>query len=133
MTAKQISGLFAPDQSTYVTLTDGNGNLATISGLGGTVSSVSVVTLNGITGAVATPSTTPAITFTLGVISPTGITSPSYTVSSAGPSIFSGTGAPTTSAAQGSVFLRSDGSTISTRMYLNTTGVSTWTAVTTLA
>ena len=45
--------------------------------------------------------------------------------------VFFGSGAPTLSAAQGSLYLRTDGSTTSTRMYVNTTGSTTWTAVTT--
>ena len=64
MTAKQISGLIAPDQSTYVTLTDGAGNLVNASGTG-TVTLVTLTTSNGITGSVATPSTTPAITVSI--------------------------------------------------------------------
>ena len=47
--------------------------------------------------------------------------------------IFYGSGAPTLSAAQGSLYLRSDGSSTSTRMYVNTNGSTTWTAVTTAA
>ena len=44
--------------------------------------------------------------------------------------IFFGTGAPTFSAGQGSLYLRSDGSSTSTRAYVNTGGTG-WTAVTT--
>ena len=40
-------------------------------------------------------------------------------------------GAPTLSAAKGSLYLRSDGSSTSTRMYVNTDGTTGWTAVTT--
>jgi len=47
--------------------------------------------------------------------------------------IFYGSGVPTVSAAQGSLYLRSDGSSTSTRMYVNTNGSTTWTAVTTAA
>ena len=47
--------------------------------------------------------------------------------------VFFGSGAPTLSAAQGSLYLRTDGSTTATRMYVNTTGSTTWTAVTTAA
>lgn len=49
------------------------------------------------------------------------------------PTISAGSGAPGFTAAQGSVFIRTDSGSVSTRMYVNTTGVSTWTAVTTLA
>ena len=53
--------------------------------------------------------------------------------------IFYGSGVPSASlyAAQGSLYLRTDGSSTSTRMYINTNGVTsgtaTWTAVTTAA
>jgi hypothetical protein len=47
--------------------------------------------------------------------------------------VFFGSGAPTLSAAQGSLYLRTDGSSTSTRMYVNTNGSTTWTAVTTAA
>lgn len=47
--------------------------------------------------------------------------------------IYYGSGAPTVSAAQGSIYLRSDGSSTSTRLYVNTTGSTTWTNVTTAA
>lgn len=45
--------------------------------------------------------------------------------------VFFGSGVPTLSAAQGSLYLRSDGSSTSTRMYVNTDGATAWTAVTT--
>ena len=45
--------------------------------------------------------------------------------------VFFGSGVPTLSAAQGSLYLRTDGSSTSTRLYVNTTGSTTWTAVTT--
>lgn len=47
--------------------------------------------------------------------------------------IYFGSGAPTVSAAQGSIYMRTDGSSTSTRMYVNTTGSTTWTNVTTAA
>ena len=47
--------------------------------------------------------------------------------------IYVGSGAPTLSAAQGSLYMRTDGSSTSTRMYINTNGSTTWTAVTTAA
>jgi hypothetical protein len=57
-----------------------------------------------------------------------------YTLSStANFGIFFGSGAPTLSAAQGSLYLRSDGSTTNNRMYVNTNGTTGWTAVTTAA
>jgi hypothetical protein len=47
--------------------------------------------------------------------------------------VFFGSGAPTLSAAKGSLYLRSDGSGVNDRMYVNTNGSTTWTAVTTAA
>lgn len=44
-----------------------------------------------------------------------------------------GSGAPTVAAAKGSLYLRSDGSATNNRMYVNTDGSTTWTAVTTAA
>lgn len=49
----------------------------------------------------------------------------------AGFGIYYGSGAPTVSAAQGSIYLRSDGSSTSTRLYVNTNGTTGWTNVTT--
>ena len=45
--------------------------------------------------------------------------------------IYVGSGAPTVSAAQGSFYLRTDGSSSSTRLYVNSSGSTTWVAVTT--
>jgi hypothetical protein len=47
--------------------------------------------------------------------------------------VFFGSGAPTLSAAQGSLYLRTDGSSASTRLYVNTNGSTGWTSVTTAA
>jgi hypothetical protein len=47
--------------------------------------------------------------------------------------IFYGSGAPTLSAGKGSLYLRTDGTTTTNRMYVNTNGSTTWTAVDTVA
>ena len=44
--------------------------------------------------------------------------------------IYIGSGAPTVSAAQGSLYLRTDGSSTSHRVYVNSTGSTTWVAMT---
>jgi hypothetical protein len=45
--------------------------------------------------------------------------------------VFFGSGVPTLAAAQGSLYLRTDGSSTSTRLYVNSNGSTTWVAVTT--
>lgn len=49
------------------------------------------------------------------------------------PRIVAGTGVPTFSAPKATMFLRKDGSSTSTRIYVNTDGGTTWTNVTTAA
>lgn len=53
--------------------------------------------------------------------------------STAGFGIFVGSGVPTVSAAKGSLYLRTDGTTTNDRAYINTNGSTTWTALTTVA
>jgi len=43
--------------------------------------------------------------------------------------VFFGSGIPTLSAAQGSLYLRTDGNSGSSRLYVNTTGSNVWTNV----
>lgn len=47
------------------------------------------------------------------------------------PTITSGAGAPAETAPKGSLYLRTDGSSTSTRAYINTDGGTGWTPVTT--
>lgn len=47
--------------------------------------------------------------------------------------VFFGSGVPSLSAAQGSLYLRTDGSTTATRLYVNTNGTTGWTNVVTAA
>jgi len=61
-----------------------------------------------------------------------GTTGAGYRMSSApNLGIFFGSGVPTLSAAQGSLYIRTDGSSTSTRLYVNTNGTTGWTNVTT--
>ena len=63
-----------------------------------------------------------------------GTTGAGYKFSStANLGVFFGSGVPTLTAAKGSLYLRTDGSTTNDRMYVNTNGSTTWTAVTTAA
>jgi hypothetical protein len=54
-------------------------------------------------------------------------------VSATTPGLYSGAGAPSFTAAKGSMYLNTTGSSTSTRAYINTDGGTTWTAVTTAA
>jgi hypothetical protein len=64
------------------------------------------------------------------VVSDNGFLTGNLTTS---PGIYSGAGAPTISAAKGSLYLRTDGTTTNDRAYINTNGSTTWTAITTVA
>jgi len=61
-----------------------------------------------------------------------GTTGSGYKFSStANLGVFFGSGAPTLTAAQGSLYLNTTGSGTANRMYVNTNGSTGWTAVTT--
>lgn len=62
-----------------------------------------------------------------------GATSPALAMGTGLFGIYFGSGAPSITAPQGSLYIRSDGSSTSTRLYVNTTGSTTWTNVTTAA
>lgn len=98
--------------------------------------------------AIANSASTPTISATggaaIGVLSPIniktataipvgGAATMAIAFSSSFIGVFVGSGAPSVSAAKGSLYLRSDGSTTNDRMYINTDGSTTWTAVTTAA
>lgn len=103
------------------------------------------VSVNSTTGAVTTTATIGPATVVDSVSATGNITADSGTAPVAGGAaaflatstasfgIFVGSGAPTVSAAQGSLYLRTDGSSTSTRAYINTDGATTWTAITTAA
>jgi hypothetical protein len=62
-----------------------------------------------------------------------GTTNYGYFMSASNIGVICGSGAPTVSATKGTLYLRSDGSSSSTRAYVNTDGATTWTAITTAA
>lgn len=53
-----------------------------------------------------------------------------FVSSTVGLGVYFGSGAPTISAPQGSLYLRTDGSSTSTRLYVNTNGTTGWTNIT---
>lgn len=88
---------------------------------GGTKSAIKVGSADGV------------VTIADGTATPAGgsVTARLLFGSTAGFGVYYGSGVPTVSAGQGSIYLRSDGSSTSTRMYVNTNGTTGWTAVTT--
>lgn len=121
----------------YTTST--TGSIYGISVTTGSISSALALTSTlSVTGA-TTLSSTASITGQLSVQTATappaaGATTAGIKLSStANFGIFFGSGAPTFSAAQGSVYIRTDGSSTSTRLYSNTTGSTTWTNFTSAA
>ncbi len=62
-----------------------------------------------------------------------GSTTMAVTLSSGVIGLYVGSGAPSITAAKGSLYLRSDGSGTTDRAFINTTGSTTWTALTTVA
>lgn len=67
-----------------------------------------------------------------GTLTAGGLTTCAVQIGTSGPAIYSGSGAPSISAAlKGSLYLRSDGSSTSTRAYIATDNAGTWTAITT--
>lgn len=74
------------------------------------------------------------LTVAVGVALPAGgSTGARMQLSAGGLGIYVGSGAPSVTAAKGSFYMRSDGSSTSTRAYINTDGGTTWTAITTAA
>lgn len=70
----------------------------------------------------------------LGIMPAGGTAGAGYKMSStANFGIFFGSGAPTLAAAKGSLYLRSDGSGVNNRMYVNTDGSTAWAAVETVS
>ena len=97
------------------------------------------ISINATTGTVTTTGTigsTTSITGTVTALNSSALTAggaaafvATNTANSMG--VYFGSGAPTISAAQGSLYLRSDGSSTSTRAYVNTNGTTGWAAITT--
>ena len=99
------------------------------------------VSINALTGTVTVTGTIGAAitaTSTVTALSGSGLTAGGVagfigTNVAAGMGIYFGSGAPTVAAAKGSLYLRSDGSGVADRAYINTNGSTTWTALSTAA
>lgn len=103
------------------------------------------ITKDANTGAITVTATLGAATSVASVSATGNITADSGTAPAAGGmaaflasstadlGVYVGSGAPTVSAAKGSLYLRTDGTTTNNRAYINTDGATTWTAITTVA
>ncbi len=99
------------------------------------------ISINGTTGAVTVIGTIGAAitaTSTVTALSGSALTAGGAaafigTNTAAGMGVYFGSGAPTIAAAKGSLYLRSDGSGVADRAYINTNGSTTWTAISTVA
>ena len=99
------------------------------------------ISINALTGTVAVTGTIGAAitaTSTVTALSGSALTAGGAagfvgTNTAAGMGIYFGSGAPTVAAAKGSLYLRSDGSGVADRAYINTNGSTTWTAISTVA
>lgn len=144
-----LSGITA-GQTRIFTLPDYNGTLATIAGTETFTNktltapvTTAIVNTGGLSTDTLTGSGNATIGGTLGItglLTVMGSTAPPAgglsTVgirlsSTANFGIFLGSGAPTFNAGKGSFYMRTDGSSTSTRLYVNIDGGSSWTAITT--
>ena len=125
VSATTAAGTVTFNTATLVAIGNTSGTALSVAGnvIGGNVLSSAVVSAVG------------AATILSGTAVPAGGTTGSgYKLSStANLGVFFGSGAPTLTAAKGSLYLRTDGTTTNDRMYVNTNGSTTWTAVTTAA
>ena len=115
-----------------------NGPVRSVNGfqdisINSTTGAVTVDATFGADTTVSTLSATGNVTADSGTAPVAGGTAAFLATSTAGLGIYVGSGAPTVSAAQGSLYIRTDGSSTSTRLYVNTNGSTTWTNVTTAA
>jgi len=141
ITADTLAGYTAATTGSVYGISVTTGAISSALSLTSTLSVRGAVTLSntlGVTGATtlsSTLSTTGQVSVQTSTAPPAaGATTSGIKVSStANFGIFWGSGAPTFSAAQGSIYLRTDGSSTSTRLYVNTTGSTTWTNFTSAA
>lgn len=112
--------------------TSGTGGAASLTGGAGSAGNANGgdVTING--GAPNGSGTRGKVTVQSAVAAPAGGSATACLLlgSTAGFGIYFGSGAPSVSAAKGSLYLRNDGSTTNDRIYVNTSGSTTWAALT---
>ena len=113
-----------------ISINSSTGAVTTTATLGAATSITSLTASGAIAG--ATVSATGSVTADSGTAPVAGGASAFLATSTDNFGIFVGSGAPTVSAAKGSLYLRTDGSSGTTRAYINTDGATTWTAINTV-
>lgn len=135
ISADAVVGFSSSTTGTIYGISVTAGAISSALSLTSTLSVTGASTLSGAITAGSTISTTGQLSVQTSTAPPAaGATTSGIKVSStANFGIFWGSGAPTFTAAQGSLYLRTDGSSTSTRLYVNTTGSTTWTNFTSAA
>ena len=135
MTVDAIVGYSAATTGTLYGISVTTGAISSALSLTSTLAVTGAVTLSSTATVAGTLGTVGQASFQTGTAPPAaGLATAGIKVSStANLGIFYGSAAPTFSAAQGSIYMRTDGSSTSTRLYINTNGSTTWTNVTTAA
>lgn len=130
-----VAGYTAAGIGTVYGMAISSGNITGAVSVGGALTASSTLAVTGATTLSSTLATTGQASFQTSVAPAAGgaNTSGIKMSSTANLGIFFGSGAPTLSAAQGSLYMRTDGSSTSTRLYINSNGSTTWTNVTTAA
>ena len=134
-TVAQIYAFLSADSSAYVQMAAQGGGSPTgiVNSAAGLTGGLTIstgaggITLSPNSGVVGTPGLYESLTGTATTAG--GYTFPALNIGSAGIGVYFGSGAPTISAPQGSIYIRTDGGA-STAIYYNTTGSTTWVAVT---
>lgn len=131
VTADAITGYTVSNTGTIYGVSVSTGNVA----VSGTLSATGTLSITGATTLSSSLSVTGQPSFQTATAPPAaGTASAGIKLSSTSNfGIFFGSGAPTFSAAQGSIYLRTDGSSTSTRLYVNQSGSTTWTNFTSAA
>lgn len=135
ITADALAGYTTSNTGTIYGISVTTGSISSALSLTSTLSVTGASTLSGAITAGSTISTTGQLSVQTSTAPPSaGATTAGIKFSStANWGIYFGTGVPTFSAAQGSVYIPNNGSTTSSRMFINTNGSTGWTSVTTAA